>query len=424
MILPGDLFEVLPTLAAASCAAGITDPPYGIGFMGQEWDTFRPEAAAAREIANPAIDSDNPNLRGRQRRPASSPSSVPYDYSLAGLRAFQAWTELWAREVLRVLMPGAHLIVCGAPRSHHRMMCGLEDAGFEIRDCLPWLFGQGFPKSRNLGGGWGTALKPGHEPMALARKPFTGSTTACHATYGTAGLNIAACRIEAEGGSPAAERRQGSTAHCRPGTHYEDEGRMGNRARPEVYAAPHPGEEIGRWPANVLLDEEAAALLDAQSGDCPTGDLNRVTTSIWGNSGGREGIGHVGDRGGASRFYYVAKPSRAERDLGCDHLTERPRDDSRQPGLPGGDNPRNRGVQPRANFHPTVKPLALMRWAVRLIAPPGGVVLDPFGGSGTTAMACAAEGIDFIILEREPAYIPVLEARIRAIAPLFTETPR
>ncbi len=147
MIYHGDLFDVLPTLAEASIDACVTDPPYGIGFMGKKWDTFSPEAAEARIVENDEIDSENPNLRGRTRGVASSPSAVEYDRSLAGQRGFQVWSESWAREVFRVLKPGAYLLVCGAPRSYHRMACGAEDAGFEIRDCFAWLFGQGYPKS-------------------------------------------------------------------------------------------------------------------------------------------------------------------------------------------------------------------------------------------------------------------------------------
>jgi site-specific DNA-methyltransferase (adenine-specific) len=197
-LLHGDCLDVLRSLEPDSIDACVTDPPYGIGFMGKEWDSFKPGKEQARVVVNRAIESDNPNLKGRTRGPASSPSAVEYDYSVKGLRAFQGWTEGWAAEVRRVLKPGGHLLVCGAPRSHHRMACGLEDAGFEIRDCLAWLFGQGFPKSLNLGDGLGTALKPAHEPIILARKPFKGTVAATVARYGTGALNIDACRLESD----------------------------------------------------------------------------------------------------------------------------------------------------------------------------------------------------------------------------------
>lgn len=395
MIHEGDLFDVLLTLAAERFDSCVTDPPYGIGFMGKEWDTFAPsnvqQAWDLRQRAEFKNGVVSANIKGRKRTPAVSPSQIQYNRSLEGQRGFQEWTMRWALEVYRVLKPGAHLVVCGAPRSHHRMMCGLEDAGFEIRDCLAWLFGQGFPKSRNLGAGWGTALKPGHEPIALARKPFKGTTTANHQAYGVGGLNVKACLI---------------------------------------------GTSIGRWPANVLLDEDAAQLLDEQSGELVSGTavggLHRMSDTglrrTYGTFKGNPEAGDVcyGDTGGASRFFYVAKPSREERDLGCDGLPTGSNDFQRpSSGLSKGRGERMGGPPtphtPLRNVHPTVKPLALMRWLVRLVTPANGVVLDPFGGSGTTAMACAAEGLDFVLIEREAAYVPIIHARVRSIAPLFTD---
>lgn len=420
MILHGDLFDVLPTLEAESFHSCVTDPPYGIGFMGREWDTFKPDVVKSefdlrqrQEFKDGVMSA---NIKGRKRTPAASPSQIQYDRTNDGQRGFQQWTERWAREVFRVLKPGAHLVVCGAPRSHHRMMCGLEDAGFEIRDCLAWLFGQGFPKSMNLGEGWGTALKPGHEPIALARKPFKGSTTACHETHGTAGLNVDGCRIEGESGS--ADRR---LLGYSPTQEHD----------PDRKAERNPSDDLGRWPVNVLLDEEAARLLDRQSGELTSGSgtLNRHADKFrnaYGEfKGGDETMRLYGDEGGASRFFYVAKPSREERDLGCDHLPARTGGEAtdRKEGSAGLNNPRAGAGRTGGgrNNHPTVKPLALMRWLVRLVTPVGGRVLEPFGGSGTTGMACAAEGFDFTIIEREADYIPIIEARIRAIAPLFTD---
>lgn len=372
MIYQGDLFDVLPTLDAESVDACVTDPPYGLGFMGREWDTFAPEQAAKKSglrqlDKSPAWrDGDrrviNPNLKGRTVNGAISSSQIEYDYTVTGLRSFQVWTERWAREVLRVLKPGAYLVVCGAPRSHHRMMCGLEDAGFVVRDCFAWLFGQGFPKSLNLGNGKGTALKPAHEPIALAWKSFKGSITACHQQHGTAALNIEACRLG-----------------------YED----------RVFSSDE-AQALGRWPANVLLDEDAAAMLDAQTGELASGgnpsirrhDANR---NVYRAFGGQEHVEHerAPDAGGASRFYYVAKPSQEERNFGA------------------------------VNKHPTVKPVELMRWLVKLVVPVNGVCLDPFTGSGTTGMACAYELRQFIGIEREAEYVAIAERRIAAVAPLF-----
>lgn len=426
-ILHGDLFDVLPTWAENSVDACVTDPPYGIGFMGREWDTFTPAKtqADAQGKLRKSFRMDhsgnrydgyqqNPNTKGRKRSPAMSPSQIEYDRTLRGQREFQAWTERWAREVLRVLKPGAHAVVCGAPRSYHRMACGLEDAGFVIRDGLSWLYGQGFPKSLNLGDGLGTALKPGWEPIILAWKPFKGTTTQTHAKYGTAALNIDACRLAGSDGDGHWSADDGSDETSQPG--YEGGFTSGGEK-----------SNVGRWPANAMLDEDAAAMLDEQSGALtsganPTRRGSDKFRGIYSEFKGEEScIASRGlDVGGASRFFYVAKPSREERDLGCDLIQARQRDESRKEGNPGGDNPRNRGLQPRGNFHPTVKPLALMRWLVRLVTPKGGCVLDPFGGSGTTGMACAAEGLDFTLIEKEAEYIAIIEARIRAIAPLFS----
>lgn len=424
MIHAGDLFDVLPTLEAESIDSSVTDPPYGIGFMGREWDTFKPGTVKTRRLMHPrereaakAIE-DNPNLRGRLTSPAMSPSQIDYDYSTAGLRLFQEWTERWAREVFRVLKPGAYIVVCGAPRSYHRMACGLEDAGFVVRDNFAWLFGSGFPKNHKLGDGKGTALKPAHEPIALAWKPFKGSIAACHAAHGTAALNIDDCRI-------AIEDRSTYEANAPAGRGVPDS----NRERSGFKMANGSASDIGRWPANVVIDDIAAEALDEQTGELVSGanptrrgsDKFRDTYGVF--QGQEECDAARGlDVGGASRFYYVAKPSREERDMGCYDLMARPRDDSRKEGNPGGDNPRNRGLQPRGNYHPTVKPVELMRWLVRLVTPINGVVLDPFTGSGTTGMACVYEQRQFVGIEREASYIDIARRRIASVAPLFTES--
>lgn len=422
VVLHGDLFDLLPTLEANTVDACVTDPPYGIGFMGKEWDTFKPGTGATRKLMHPRereaakrMQSENPNVDGRWRSPALSPSQIDYDYSVAGLRGFQQWTEQWASEVFRVVKPGAYLVVCGAPRSYHRMACGLEDAGFVIRDKFSWLFGSGFPKNKNLGDGRGTALKPAHEPIALAWKPFKGSIAANVAQWGTGALNIDACRIE---GAVEDWPELRSYSRFDPGSAVTE--------RTPVGPAPS-----GRWPANVLLDEDAAVALDEMTGDLASGFMAEGTPrrpddgnrSAYGAFGGTEVLRPTYvDRGGASRFYYVAKPSREERDYGTHGLAPKPRDESRKDGHPGGDNPRNRGLQPRGNFHPTVKPVELMRWLVRLVTPPGGTVLDPFLGSGTTGMACRYELRRFIGVEREAEYVQIAERRIAAVAPLFAHS--
>lgn len=419
MIHHGDLFTVLPAVPADYYDACVTDPPYGIGFMGKEWDTFKPGAVkqAHRLVKAEPIVSVNPNINGRRRSPAISPSQVEYDYTVEGLRGFQHWTEQWARQVFRVLKPGAYIVVCCAPRSYHRMACGLEDAGFVIRDKFSWLFGSGFPKNLNLGDGRGTALKPAHEPIALAWKPFKGSITANVAKHGTGALNIDACRLEPgddgdRTGEPSAERG------------YTDSGSTDFAPTP----GPRGGSPLGRWPANVIIDDVAAAAIDEQTGELVSGanptrrSADKFRDAYGAFKGQEECDAARGlDIGGASRFYYVAKPSREERDMGCYDLTPRQRDESRKEGNPGGDNPRNRGLQPRGNFHPTVKPIALMRYLVRLVTPPGGRVLDPFGGSGTTACACVYEQREWDVIEKEAEYIELIKRRVHAVAPLFTE---
>lgn len=393
-LLHGDCREVLKAIPEASIDACVTDPPYGIGFMGREWDTFKPGVGAHRRLMHPRervaqrVVSDNPNINGRHRSPALSPSQIEYDYTVAGLRRFQEWTAEWAAEVLRVLKPGAYIVVCGAPRSYHRMACGLEDAGFVVRDQFAWLFGSGYPKSRNLGGGHGTGLKPAHEPIALAWKPFKGSVTACHATHGTAALHIDACRLEPgaggyRGDEPSATRR------------YTDTGGTDFAMTP----GPRGGSDLGRWPANVVIDEAAAEAIDEQSGELVSGANPSRRGSdkfrdIYSGFAGQEACDPARgvDVGGASRFYYCAKPSRDERDAGVDR-----------------------------NTHPTVKPVDLMRWLVRLVTPIGGTVVDPFTGSGTTGMACMHERRAFIGCEREADYFTMSKARIASVAPLFVE---
>lgn len=417
-ILNQDLFDALPTLAADSIDACVTDPPYGIGFMGKKWDTFSPDKARASKAFavghgdKGRADAINPNLRGRRQSPAMSPSQIEYNRSLEGQRGFQEWTERWAREVLRLLKPGAHLLVCGAPRSFHRMASGLEDAGFEIRDCFSWLTGHGFPKSLNFPGGLGTALKPAWEPIIVARKPPIGSLTSNLAACGSGALNIDACRIKGEIESWPDQRSY---------SRFDPDSPIKSHTQTE------PQNPKGRWPANVLLDEVAAALLDEQSGDLTSGFMaagtERDGLGYHGGLGNTVSSNTHGDRGGASRFYYVAKPDRAERDQGCEGLRARSGGEAtdRQDGS-AGVNSRRVGAGRTGgsrNIHPTVKPVDLMRWLVRLVTPIDGTVLDPFTGSGTTGMAAMYEQRHFIGIEREAEYVEIARRRIDSCTPLL-----
>lgn len=342
-LLHGDCVEKMRELDECSVDAVVTDPPYGLEFMGKGWDRL-------------------------------------------GL-AMQEWHHAWATEALRVLKPGGHALAFGGTRTYHRLACGLEDAGFEIRDCLAWLYGSGFPKSHNLGGdwqGWGTALKPAHEPIVVARKPLAGTVAANVLEHGTGAINVDGCRIgfadevderESKDKNRHADFESGEVI----GYHGWDSRGAGGNYDPE-----------GRWPANVVLDEEAAAMLDEQSGESVSsggaggGKLGARIYGQFENGTLAANAGGLGDRGGASRFFYCAKASKAERNA----------------GLVDG------------NAHPTVKPIALMRWLVRLVTPPGGTVLDPFLGSGTTGIATALEGFGFVGIERDAEYLRIAGARI------------
>lgn len=465
---------------ACSVDAIVTDPPYGLEFMGKEWD--RPWAVsdkqkvgyAGREdnLTLPAHgDNRNANCRacgGRARGAKRCACSIPnWDRNPASdMAAVQTWHQAWAVEALRVLKPGGHLVAFGAPRTYHRLACAIEDAGFEIRDSLMWLFGSGFPKSldvsksldkaagaereivgtqhkldagfqRHAGNGraqpefyrthdialtapataeaerwqgWGTALKPAYEPIVLARKPLTGTVAANVLAYGTGGINVDGCRIEHDGrGGIWGDHGQNPANHkAQPGS---DGTTMGDGWN-------SPGShrhEAGRWPANVVLDEAAAELLDLQTGERPStlsrlgaGGANPsdvVKPGLFGVGGG----GYVyGDSGGPSRFFYTAKASRSEREAGLEDFERQRRSDGRAKDI---ENPRLRTTA-RRNDHPTVKPVALMRWLCRLVTPPGGLVLDPFMGSGSTRVAALAEGFDFLGIELDDHYAAIAAARL------------
>jgi hypothetical protein len=399
----GDCRTILASLPDASVDAVVTDPPYELGFMGKKWDG----------------------------------TGIAYDVAM------------WA-EVLRVLKPGGHLLSFGGTRTWHRMACAVEDAGFEMRDSIAWLYGSGFPKSLDVGkaidkaagaerersavgatacpdfpadcgghpsangslgggvmrhafptapatpdaakwDGWGTALKPAHEPIVVARKPFTTTVAGNVVEYGTGALNIDACRI---GTSDTI------TNHGRRPTANGWDPRMSGGQE----AGQTPGQALGRWPANVVLDDTTATILDEQSGTLTTGAMNgnrnapkfggaAASTYSGGTFTGEEKA-RPGDSGGASRFFYCAKAP----------TKERPRHDD-------------------GTAHPTVKPLTLMRWLVRLVTPPGGTVLEPFAGSGTTLEAALLEGFHAIGIEANEDYLPLIRQRLARHEPtLFGAT--
>lgn len=404
----GSCLDVLPTLADNSVDSIVTDPPYELGFMGKKWDS----------------------------------SGIAFN------------SDVWA-ECLRVLKPGGHLLAFGGSRTWHRIAVAIEDAGFEVRDSIAWLYGSGFPKSLDIEkainksagveyeakpasgvgfmnasddgynttlnqlsqvgestpeakrwAGWGTALKPAFEPIVVARKPLIGTVAANVLEYGTGGLNIDGSRIGANGGTRKGEVARGS-------------------ATQNVYGSGLNGGTViplnaGRWPANVILDEYTAALLDEQSGVSKSGKPG-VRTSDGFNAnayGSGMGIktgqdnGEYGDKGGASRFFYVAKASKRDRNEGLEELPEQRHADRKKSDGVGGNNPRNRTNVPKSNFHPTVKPTTLMRYLVKLVTPPEGIVLDPFTGSGSTGKAAILEGFQFIGIELTEDYLPIIEGRL------------
>lgn len=366
----GDCRETLRTLPDNSVDAIVTDPPYELGFMGKAWDS----------------------------------TGIAYDL------------KVWA-ECLRVLKPGGHLLAFSGSRTYHRMACAIEDAGFEVRDQLMWVYGSGFPKSHNIskaldksagvefekkpasgvgfmntegaGGynpttnqmikvgescdaskqwdGWGTALKPAHEPIVLARKPLDGTVADNVLKWGTGGLNIDACRIDSPEGVPAHTRIKSFSI---------------NRTSYNLGSTKIAGiTNQGRFPANLMHDGSQEVL-----------DL------------------FPGEGSSAARFFYCPKASKSDRNDGCDEL---PNKEWIKEGAAIPER-ENRPFNPSKNNHPTVKPTDLMRYLCRLITPPNGTVLDPFTGSGSTGRSAILEGFNFIGCELNPEYITIAEARIKS----------
>lgn len=347
----GDCLESLRQMPDNSVDAVVTDPPYGLSFMGKKWDY------------------DVPSV------------------------------EVWA-ECLRVLKPGGHLLAFFGTRTYHRGVTRIEDAGFEIRDQIGWVFGSGFPKSHN--GPWGgTALKPAWEPICMARKALISTVEANWLNHGTGGLNIDGCRVETaddlNGGAYSAERKpsesewvkNGGTIHSSTGKDYM--------------------QPSGRWPANLIHDGSEEVLAGfpeskGQQGRART-DGEAQGNNIYGS------LNHVtkqpeprGDTGSAARFFYCAKANRKDRNEGLI-----------DPGPQFKHGTTLRKVENTAtkgNHHPCIKPTNLMAYLVRLVTPPGGVVLDPFMGSGSTGKACMREGFRFIGCELSPEYMEIARARI------------
>ena len=481
MIVEGDCVEAMAAMDEASVDAIVCDPPYGIGFMGKEWDG--PQIARAAQRDKETRRDLGPHSASRPGRADSRSSSAfgnaaNYAGPVRAGREWQGWCETWATEALRILKPGGHLLAFGGTRTYHRLACAVEDAGFEIRDSLIWIYGSGFPKSLDVSKaidkaagaeqwqGWGTALKPAHEPIVVARKPLSGTVAQNVSEHGTGALNVDGCRVGA-----GEDRVGGGPRPARAATGGFNMSDLGERPM------------AGRWPANVTLShlpecervgtrrvksqnpeyrrgvDQAkvsrtadfamgprepnegigyadpdgtetipsyncapgcpVAELDRQSGELTSGRLDRsriiAENKTYGNAPKvREGI-YEADTGGASRFFYCAKASRGERNAGLDGFEERATRGNYGDGIQDARPHTREGYTYEAvtrNVHPTVKPIDLMRWLVRLVTPPGGTVLDPFTGSGTTGVAATLEGVDFIGCELDPEYAEIAKARI------------
>jgi len=407
----GDCLEVMKKLPDNSVDSIVTDAPYGLKFMGKKWDYEIPSV------------------------------------------------EIW-QEAIRVLKPGGHLLSFGGSRTYHRMAVAIEDAGFEIRDQIMWVYGSGFPKSHNIGKsvdklqgneredlgvalklggrtgknpyqseddnfngdnnqnrvtkgtspyeGWGTALKPSHEPICMARKPLSEKTIALNVLkWGTGGINIDKCRVEYTGKTDP--RTFGGSWKT-------------DKAAQNVYEGGYEGSnqnvsQLGRFPANFIHDgsDEVVGLFPEtkSGGNKEILDYDATPNGVYGKYGKRSSIGHT-DSGSASRFFYCAKASKKDRNEGLEGFEEG------QTVGGGGMNNTEDDVcgkygsikAPTKNFHPTVKPTSLMQYLVRLVTPKNGTVLDPFMGSGSTGKACVLEGFDFIGIELDPEYCKIAEARI------------
>jgi DNA modification methylase len=354
MILHGDCLDEMRKMEDNSISAIVTDPPYGLSFMGKGWDHAVPGA------------------------------------------------EYW-REALRIIKPGGHLLAMGGTRTFHRLTSAIEDAEFEIRDTIAWLYGSGFPKSHNHFGieGYGTALKPAHEPIIMAMKPCDGTFKQNAEKWGQAGINIDGCRIP--GSKPDTVRgaggQNGRFCPINPQGEIKDDGK-------------------GRWPANVIFDEEAAKMLDEQSGVNKSPLTDKVSkirqqSSCYGDYSQSPRViqGHS-DSGGASRFFYCAKTSSRERNEGLEGLPFLDGGIKNDSGRGFSESDPHKSIQYKNN-HPTVKPLKLMRYLITLIMPPkDGILLDPFAGSGSTIIAAHQLGVKAIGIEKQAEYVEIARKRL------------
>lgn len=419
-ILLGDCREQMKTLPDNSVDSIVTDPPYHL--------TTGKKGGSGQASVN--LES----AYGRARI-GTGFMGMTWD---GGDVAFDPAT--WC-EALRVLKPGGILLASGGTRTYHRLVCAIEDAGFEVRDMLAWLYGSGFPKGTDKAkipeawNGWNTALKPAIEPIVMARKPMIGTLAENLAAWGTGAMWIDGSRV-------ALDEEEEIVPGGKGGIPLRHDVRMPRAAS----HTPEREPKLGRWPANVLHDgseEVVSAFPDAPGQIADASSSSRKTQNVYGamNRGnGREGEASAdsanagivgfnmkpgarrGDVGSAARFFYTAKASRFDRNDGLQGQPEKPLLWSSGEQNPGAFQSPNT-KRTAQNNHPTVKPTDLMRYLCRLVTPPGGTVLDPFMGSGSTLKAAELEGFNAIGIELNPAYVDIAKRRISSDAPLFAPFP-
>ena len=378
LLLNGDCIEQMQKLIddGVQVDSVVTDPPYHLTSIVKR---FGKEGSAPVKV-NEFFNIENGESKGSSpyKRAATGFMGKEWD---GGDIAFRP--ETWEL-ALKLLKPGGHILAFSASRNYHRMAVAIEDAGFEIRDQMMWLYGSGFPKSLNIGDGWGTALKPAHEPIVMARKFIEGTNKQNKEKYGTGGLNIDGCRIETNPEVDDMHRvvdrkpRNDDKVWTNKNSGFKNENNIYTGVREE-----------GRYPANVMhggLDTEWA------------------------------------------KYFYCPKTSKAEKNKGLDSFEAKPMAWGNQAKaelkrgnkdfVGGGDGTKHNKVEMRVNTHPTVKPIELMKYLCRMVTPKGGTVLDPFMGSGSTGMAAKDEGFEFIGIEKEKEYFDIAEARIKVISPL------
>ena len=460
----GDCVEVMKTFAENSIDAIVCDPPYGLEFMGKDWDNLGSVTKANRGTLDNMV-----NTNGKPKFQTKAPA---FDLSAESQNAMQEWHRAWCIEALRVLKPGGYLLAFSGSRTYHRLACAVEDAGFEIRDSMIWAYGSGFPKGLDISkaidksagaerevvgkvagmgkqnpewngtaagraensfkpeydqtipatdeakkwDGWNTSLKPAFEPIVLARKPMIGTVAENVLAHGTGGLNIGACRIPFTSEADEKESKE-KNQHADFGT----DPLTGNTVYGDYSMIPAKNyNPPGRWPSNFMLSHSPDCVLVKKPeqeiwacvSGCPVRTLDEqsgISKSTGGRIGNADGAytnqGSAGWSGkhekGDPGFGNIGGASRFF--MRFVPFIYAPKANKRE---------RNEGISEGKNIHPTVKPVSVMAYLCRLVTPPKGIVLDPFMGSGTTGVAAVKEGFNFVGIERELEYFEIANARI------------